>query len=259
MSSPPPPKRHKDVPYELLYWPGLPGRGEHIRLLFEEAGVPYSDTAHAKDGIGAVLTQIKPTYPGDEGNTPLLAPPMLRHGGLTISQTPNILQYLGVRHGLAGPGDDDVWRVNGLALTALDGFSNEVHDCHHPIAIALYYEDQKEESLRRSKDYVANRLPKYLAYFERVLKAAGGDWLLGGTLTYADLVLFQCLHGTEFMFPKAFRKAREGGDYARVFQLVDAVQARPKIKEYLASEKRQKYSNGIWRYYEELDVVPEEQ
>ncbi len=60
--------------------------------------------------------------------------------------------------------------------------------------ITVYYEDQEEESLRRSKDFVANRLPKFLGYFERVLggKASGdGPWLYGGQLTYADLVLFQ--------------------------------------------------------------------
>lgn len=59
---------------------------------------------------------------------------------------------------------------------------------------SLYYEDQKEESVRRSKDYIANRLPKFLGYFERVLqgKASGdGPWLYAGKLTYADLVLFQ--------------------------------------------------------------------
>ena len=50
------------------------------------------------------------------------------------------------------------------------------------------------ESLRKSKDFVENRLPKFLGYFERVLKGkASGDgpWLYGGKLTYADLVLFQ--------------------------------------------------------------------
>lgn len=59
---------------------------------------------------------------------------------------------------------------------------------------SLYYEDQKDESKSRSKDYIANRLPKFLGYFERVLKSkASGDgpWLYAGKLTYADLVLFQ--------------------------------------------------------------------
>lgn len=49
--------------------------------------------------------------------------------------------------------------------------------------------------------------------------------------------------------------AAEGGEYDNVFKLYDAVKERPRVKEYLASDRRQKYSMGIYRYYEELDVV----
>jgi glutathione S-transferase len=203
MSEPAPAKRQKsskDVPYHLIYWPGIPGRGEHVRLALEEAGAEYTDTAFTDKGMDEVLAMIDAKNLGDEVNLPLCAPPMLRHGDLVINQTPNILLYLGGRLGLVPPADEDadgVYRVNGLALTALDGFSNEVHDCHHPIATGLYYEDQKEESIRKSKDYVKNRLPKFLGYFERVLqsKPSGeGPWLYAGRLTYADLVLFQVRH-----------------------------------------------------------------
>jgi glutathione S-transferase len=39
-------------PYELLYWPGIPGRGEFIRLAFEAAGVSYKDVANeSEDGV----------------------------------------------------------------------------------------------------------------------------------------------------------------------------------------------------------------
>lgn len=131
-------KSSKDVPYHLIYWPGLPGRGEHIRLLLEEAGAEYTDTAHIEDGVKEVLALIDPSHTGDDTNPPLLAPPMLKHGDFLINQTPNILLYLGPKLGLAPkPGDEDedgLYVVNGLALTALDGLSNEVHDCHHPIA-----------------------------------------------------------------------------------------------------------------------------
>lgn len=202
-------KRQKlaaQTPYHLIYWPSIPGRGEHIRLVLEEAGAEYTDTAHIKDGVNQVLARIDGSHLGDDhGNPPLLAPPMLKHGDLVINQTPNILLYLGPKLGLAPqPGEEDengLYVVNELVLTALDGLSNEVHDCHHPIATGLYYEDQKEESVKRSKDYVANRLPKFLGYFQRVLKsqASGeGPWLYAGKLTYADLVLFQvcfsCCH-----------------------------------------------------------------
>ncbi|ROV89616.1 hypothetical protein VPNG_10154 [Cytospora leucostoma] len=249
-------------PYHLLYWPGIPGRGEHIRLALEEAGATYTDTAHIKDGVNEVLSLINPEHIGDEVNPPPLAPPILKHGDLVISQTPNILLYLGPKLGLAPSGvdadGDGLYVINELTLTALDGLSNEPHDCHHPIATGLYYEDQRVESLRKSKDYVANRLPKFLGYFERVLKSkasGGGPWLYGGKLTYADLVLFQCIDGVNYMFPKATNKLRSSGLYDRVFALHEAVKERPNIKEYLASERRQKYSLGIYRYYEELDVT----
>ena len=35
--------------YKLYYWP-IQGRGEFIRLAFEEAGVPYEDVARTSDG-----------------------------------------------------------------------------------------------------------------------------------------------------------------------------------------------------------------
>ncbi len=54
--------------------------------------------------------------------------------------------------------------------------------------------------------------------------------------------------------PKAVRKLEQGGEYSAVFELYDAVKNRPNIKEYLASDRRQKYSNGIYRYYKELDL-----
>lgn len=57
------------------------------------------------------------------------------------------------------------------------------------------------------------------------------------------------------MFPKAMKKMQDSGDYNKVFALHEAVKERPNIKAYLASERRQKYSMGIYRYYEELDVT----
>ncbi|KAK3378618.1 hypothetical protein B0H63DRAFT_525835 [Podospora didyma] len=262
MASPIPAKRQrspKDVPYYLIYWPGLPGRGEHIRLVLEEAGAEYTDTAHLDGGIDEVLAHIDGKGPDNGINPPILAPPILKHGDLLINQTPNILLYLGKRLGLVPDPEDNpdgLYRVNELALTMLDGLSNEPHDCHHPIATGLYYEDQKEESKRKAEDYVKTRLPKFLSYFEKVLssKASGdGPWLYAGMLTYADIVLFQCVDGVKFMFPKATKKLEREGKHSKVFALHEAVKERPRIKAYLESSRRQQYSNGIYRYYKELD------
>ncbi|KAI2603745.1 glutathione S-transferase protein-like protein [Hypoxylon sp. NC1633] len=248
------------VPYELIYWKGVPGRGEHIRLCLEESGTPYADTAALENGNDIVLPYILDSYHGDKTNPPYYAPPFLKHGDLILSQTGNILMYLGPKIGLAPSTGNGLYQINALALTALDGLNQEVHDCHHPICHDLLYEDQKEESIRRSKNWVKNRLPKHLGFWEKVLasEASGeGPWLYGGSLTYADLVLFQCLDGTQYAFPRAMDAAKKSGKYDRVFRLYEAVKARPRISAYLASEKRQKYSIGIYRYYPEMDVVAE--
>ena len=180
------------APYELIYYTGVPGRGEHIRLILEESGAAYTDTVSLPmPECREVVTTALTTRTQDQGNPPYYAPPLFKHGNLIISQTSNILSYLGPKLGLAGSKEDDVYRVNALALTALDGLSNEVHDCHHPIAAELYYEEQKEESLRRSKEWLKTRLPKHLGYWQNVLDHGGDKWLLGREFTYADLVLFQ--------------------------------------------------------------------
>jgi len=157
---------------------------------------------------------------------------------------------------MMGDEEDAEFKVNELVLTALDGLSNEPHDVHHPIATGLYYEDQKEEAKRKAEDYLANRLPKFLGYFERVLSgeaSKGGEWLHGGKISVADLVLWQCLDGVKFAFPNATGRLEKEGNYKKVFELYERVKERPNIKAYLESERRQNYSLGIYRHYPELD------
>lgn len=193
--------------YELLYWPTVPGRGEFVRLALEAAGVSYSDPANEKkNGLNTVLAACDKNSTGDkDGNPPVFSPPAFRvHGEgkdgktLLIHQTPNILLYLGPRIGMA-PEEDEVARlhINQLTLTALD-VNNEAHDTHHPVGVGLYYEDQKDEALRRAKDFRENRMPKFFNFFARVLKgneAGKGKYLVGDQLTYADTTLWQVLDG----------------------------------------------------------------
>lgn len=262
--------------YELIYWPGIPGRGEFVRLALEEAGVEYTDKAVTSPDEAVKDVQAQTSGAGDASNPPAFAPPVFRHDDLYISQTPSILQYIGTRHGLA-PEGAGLYHVNALALTILDGLSNEAHDTHHPVSVGLYYEDQKEESRRRAKDYIENRLPKFFEYLERVLqgeKSGNGPWLYGGKLTYADLVLFQvsyptlfpalllnmamfngeqCVDGLKFAFPNALGRMVKSNKYDSVFKLHGAVKERPNIKKYLASDRRQAFSMGLYRNYPELD------
>ena len=206
-SSPPSKKQRTDesTKYTLLYHAGIPGRGEPIRLAFEATSTPYLDLAKTKEA-STVYSFLgdKPDLEALDGNTPPFAPPILKVAGagkngkdLVISQTANILSYLGSKLDLAGSDEADRYHVHQLALTALD-LLNEAHDTHHPVAVNDFYEQQKEEALKKSADFRKTRIPKFLGYFDRALKAnedGQGKYLVGGRLTYADLVLWQVLDG----------------------------------------------------------------
>ncbi|KAF2266100.1 glutathione S-transferase protein-like protein [Lojkania enalia] len=257
-------KARTQPPYELIYWPGIPGRGEFIRLAFEATGTSYTDTANeSKDGIKAVLAvKSEDLTVDDDGNPPAFAPPALRVPGegkngksLVLYQTPNILLYLGDRLGLTGEDEIEKHWTLSHALTALD-LNNETHDTHHPIGPSKYYEEQKEEALKKATDFRENRIPKFLGFFERGLKGnqekGEGKHLVGTKLTFADTTVWQVLNGLKFAFPKEIEAREE--DYPLLFgTFYPSVQEHRGIKEYLSSKRRQPYSMGIFRHYPELD------
>ena len=231
---------------ELWYWPGIPGRGEFVRLSLEAGGIPYKDVAieAGEEGMAKLSADL-----GRPRDTPPFAPPYLVVDGMTIAQVANILLYLGDTHGLA-PRDaaGRLW-INQVQLTIAD-MVVEAHDTHHPIGPGLYYEDQKAEAARRSEDFRENRLPKFLRWFERGL-AAQGPWFAGKTWSYADLSLFQLVEGLRFAFPNAM--ARVERDTPMVTAVRDAVAELPELQDYFASGRRQAFSEGIFRHYSELD------
>jgi glutathione S-transferase len=235
--------------YEFYYWPGIQGRGEFIRLALEEAGADYVDVARrGQAGMRAMMKLID----GKRIAHPPFAPPFLKAGRLVVAQTANILFYLGPRLGLA-PRDEAgrLW-AHQLQLTISD-LVVEIHDTHHPISSWLYFEEQRPAARRRTKDFWRYRVPKFLGYFERVLRANGGKFLVGGRLGYVDLSLFQIVEGLRHAFPKRMKRFER--KVPGLIALHDRVATRPRIKAYLASNRRVAFSQwGIYRYYKELDA-----
>jgi len=235
--------------YELYYWPSVQGRGEFVRLALEEAGAAYIDVARTPQrGVPAMMRFLE----GKSGGRLPFAPPFLKAGKLVIAQTANILLWLAPRHGLAPKSEATHLRAHQLQLTIADWLV-EVHDAHHPIGGAFYYEDQKPESKRRAAHFTAERLPKFLSYFERVLMREKGGWLLGKAFSYADLSLFQTIAGLRYAFPRAMRRLE--AKVPRQVALHDRVASRPRIAAYLASKRRIDFNqHDIFRHYPELDA-----
>ena len=240
-----------DAPYQLYYWPFIPGRGDFVRLVLEEAGAPYVDVARLPDdqggGIPAVLRAIRGQLPG----VPPLAPPILVADDIVLAQVANICLFLARRHGLVPEDDKSRHLANQLQLTIADLIA-EVHDTHHPVAHQATYETQTEPAKLRAAHFIDKRMPKFLGYFERVLASSGGDYLLGD-FSYVDLSMTYTLQGISRAFPKAF--ARFAPEIPGLVALRERVEQRPRVAAYLASDRRIAFSrSGIFRDYPELDL-----
>jgi glutathione S-transferase len=239
-------------PYELYYWPAIPGRGEFVRLVLEDAGVTYVDVGRLPPAEGGGVEAVAAFYAGRTDGHPVFAPPVLKQGDLVLAQTAAICHFLGRRHGLAPADEAGEAHALELQLTVAD-LVGEVHDTHHPISAALYYEDQKPAAMQRAAHFVGERLPRFLRYFERVLRHNGSGVLVGTEISHADLSLFQALEGLVYAFPRAFAKASLATP--ELLALRERVRELPRIAAYLASGRRMPFNqDGIFRRYPELDA-----
>ena len=236
--------------YELYYQPSIQGRGEFIRLALEDAGADYVDVARAPNfGRPGIMKFLED--PSLE--RPPFAPPFLRAGKLLISQTANILHFLAPRLDLVPKNEASRLWAHQLQLTIAD-WLHEAHDTHHPLGNALYYEEQTAEAKKRAAIFTANRMPKFLGYFERILKhnSNGGDFILGKKVSYVDLSLFQMVEGLRYAFPRTMATLEP--QYPRLIAVHDYVKARPRIAAYLSSSRRLPFNQqGIFRQYPELE------
>lgn len=238
--------------YELFYWPSIQGRGEFIRLALEAAEADYIDVAREQGrglGVDALLALMQ--NPGIK-QAPF-APPFLRAGKLIIAQTANILQYLGPRLGLVPKAEASRLWAHQLQLTVED-LVVDVHDTHHPVAMSLYYEDQKPEARRRAEFFVKQRAPELLNYFERVIQnnSQGRGYMVGRSLSYIDLSMFQVIDGLGYAFPVMMKRLEK--NLPGLVSLHHRIQQRQSVAAYLSSERRLPFNeDGIFRYYAELD------
>lgn len=233
----------------LYYWPEIPGRGEFVRLALEEAGAAYRDVAREPEAMAEITAKLEDQSIGQ----PPFAPPFLVDGDMIIGQTAAILLHLGERHGLAPKAAKGRLWTHQIQLTLADLVA-EAHDTHHPISLDRYYEEQKKEALARAKAFREHRIPKFLGWFETILarNPKGPTHLVGPSISYADLSLFHVVEGLRYAFPKATKRVLR--DTPHLAAHAEAVAERPRIKAYLASERRQAFNeDDIFRHYPELD------
>lgn len=205
--------------YKLIYFP-IRGRGQAIRLLLTDQGVPFEDET---TDFANFQQNIKP-------NLPFGQLPVLHVEGQKLVQSCTILRYLGKQCGLYGSND--------IEAANIDMLNDGVEDIYSKYITLIYrnFEDGKE-------DFISNVLPNWLVSFEKWLKNKddGKGFLMGEKMCYADYNLFQFLDAILILSPPCLDETPLlKGYYGRVA-------ARPKMAELLKSEtntKRTVNGNG---------------
>ena len=146
--------------WKLIYWhegeKGMAGRGEFVRLMFEEAGVPYVDVCRKADSNDALMAIYKGASPG----YPVLAPPYLQRGEFIMFETPAICEYLGKKFNMfPSGGPDEEAHAAEINLAVCDYFA-ECNVAFHPVSMTVDYADQKEEAEKTVRVFYTTRVPR---------------------------------------------------------------------------------------------------
>ncbi|KAM5256096.1 glutathione S-transferase A1-like [Ctenodactylus gundi] len=113
--------------------------------------------------------------------------PMVEMDGMKLVQSRAILNYIATKYNLYGK--DTKERL------LIDMYSEGMADLYEMITrFPMTPPDEKDAKLASLKDRTRNR---FLPAFEKVLKSHGQDYLVGNTLSRADVFLVELLYSVE--------------------------------------------------------------
>ncbi|KAG9118774.1 hypothetical protein FRC07_006540 [Ceratobasidium sp. 392] len=200
------------------------GRGEVIRLFLEDAGIAFKDHRFAFDDYNAQVKSGEITK-----LNPLKSLPVIEINGAKYAQSYALLRLWARQLGkYDGKTDLERYYVDAITDIASDWRTKFVDSAFRakdsgfgPLG------DQKEIEYHKSFT-----VPKYTSALNTHLStnplSAGGPFVLGKDITYADFVVFQIAHDDNWA----------GLDNnPRLKELVEAVKARPRVAEYFKSDR----------------------
>jgi glutathione S-transferase len=155
---------------KLSYFDFNGGRGDAPRLAFAAGGIEFEDHRIPLSEWGAQKAKM-----------PLHAIPVLVVDGEEITQSNAILRYAGRLGGLYPEDPLDALRCDEVLDAVEDVVSQMVQTFGIPDATEL---KAAREAL------VKGSFTLYLSWLRDILVARGGEWLVGGRMTVADLKVY---------------------------------------------------------------------
>lgn len=166
--------------------------------------------------------------------------PLLMFDDQELSQVHTVIRFVAKRLGFNGLTDMDAARadeatdlVYDLRLCAVsyrECFTTKTPDIvRHTVFRDFNNEPSQKKKEPMRKDLLEKHIPKYFSKFEELIEEAGGKFVAGNVLTYADLAVVNFLDvATDFF----------GDDlldgYPNLQALKDYIFDLPAIKEYVA-------------------------
>ncbi|KAF1344812.1 glutathione S-transferase [Delphinella strobiligena] len=196
------------------------GRGQVIRLLWEDAGIAYKDVRYSfeeyPDYKKSVISQLNPTS----------TIPVIELNGRILTQGYAILRHFARQLGAYdGQSEEEKYWADAMCDIALDWRTLFIIAFFSPDKDKLYPEHQKGNR--------ANFLKALNQHLSSHDLSQSGPFVIGKDITYADLVIYQICHDEQLV-----QDGRAGLEkYPRLAKLVDAVESRPNVQKFLQSDR----------------------
>ncbi|GFO11502.1 glutathione s-transferase alpha [Plakobranchus ocellatus] len=211
---------------KLTYFHGR-GRAELIRLTLSACNIEFSDEFlyESKEYLKLI----------DDGKLLFKQLPLLEIDGRNLVQSGAIVRYLGRKGGLCGKNEDETVQIDMLYEGGRDFMSSVLPIGFRPEA----------EVLAEAK---SKFLPKYMPLFEKVAAANGTGYLVGNSMTLADLSLLEpLLSYVEYFGSEIFN------DYPALKKLYETLTSLDTISAFLKGPHRQRKNDE--KYISDVKIV----
>jgi glutathione S-transferase len=213
----------------IYYWDlASKGRGEVLRLFCEDAEIAFKDHRWSLEDSSLTTDIYK--------FNPTRSLPAVELGGKIYTQSIPILRFWCTKLGkYDGKSHEDRYFVDLISDITTDWRTSCIDSLFTTTATGLVPNSNKE-IFEHHKDIL---LPKFAiginSHLSKFPSAQAGPFVLGPEVTYADFQIWQVYHDEQaFGAPVDDILAKSA---PRLKQLVEAVEARPNVKAYFASDR----------------------
>merc|ERR1719265_2890410 len=221
--------------YKLCYF-DIRGLAETARLLFAISKTPYEDIRLSLTfgTPGDFSTISRPEFDqkkaAGELDISLGKVPYLDVDGAKFGQSKAIERYLAKQFGMFG--------ANDLEGAQIDQLCESIIDFKNAYTKAKGTTGTEEEKKAAVDKFFAEGLPDNIKLAEKSLPAgASGPWLVGSKVSLADVVFYQFLAAPNGFFDNVDGAKAAFQACPRVKAAMEAVDAIPELKTYLANRK----------------------